>query len=93
MKCTGEWTAEQLAGLSLADITSLDLTAIAIPSDATLNANKNPNCLIYINQDATAPNTWKNVVKINGETELQKVKSVLPTTILSSIPNTPYREP
>ena len=67
MKCTGEWTAEQLAGLSLADITSLDLTAIAIPSDATLNANKNPNCLIYINQDATAPNTWKNVVKINGE--------------------------
>lgn len=67
MKCTGEWTAEQLAGLSLADITSLDLTAIAIPSDATLDANKNPNCLIYISQDATAPNTWKNVVKINGE--------------------------
>lgn len=67
MKCTGEWTAEQLAGLNLADITSLDLTAIAIPSDATLDANKNPNCLIYISQDATAPNTWKNVVKINGE--------------------------
>lgn len=67
MKCTGEWTAEQLAGLSLADITSLDLTAIAIPSDATLDANKNLNCLIYISQDATAPNTWKNVVKINGE--------------------------
>ena len=67
MKCTGEWTAEQLARLNLADITSLDLTAIAIPSDATLDANKNPNCLIYISQDATAPNTWKNVVKINGE--------------------------
>lgn len=67
MKCSGEWTAEQLAGLNLANITSLDLTTIAIPSDATLDANKNPNCLIYISQDATAPNTWKNVVKINGE--------------------------
>lgn len=67
MKCSGEWTAEQLARLNLADITSLDITAIAIPSDATLDANKNPNCLIYISQDATVPNTWKNVVKINRE--------------------------
>lgn len=63
MTLTGAWTAEGLSTIDLSNVTSIDMTGIEIPANATLNANITPNCLIYVKSGATIPTNWKNVIE------------------------------
>lgn len=62
---TGTWTVNDFKRLSLNydDVTSLDMSSIAIPTGVPALQLPNSNALIYVAAGAVVPASWKNVVK------------------------------
>lgn len=65
IKLSGNWKASDFNRLDLSDmtLTSVDMTKITIPQDVANIVPANANLLIYTLENASAPLSWKNVVK------------------------------
>lgn len=61
------WTVETFASLDLSAATSVDLRGITLPENLTAPANRNPNCLFYVNAGETKAGSLPHVVQVNAE--------------------------
>lgn len=61
------WTTETFANLDLSAATSVDLRGITLPENLTAPANRNPNCLFYVNAGETKAGSLPQVVQVNAE--------------------------
>lgn len=98
---TGTWAQTELQDIDLSDesLVSLDMTGITIPDGTSLGTVANPNCLIYVAEDAPLAE-WKNLVrggiaenivltdkKPFGTSKQFRAKSVTLNRTFSAIPN------
>lgn len=60
------WTAQDVEALDWKGATSVDFRQITLPEGLKAPVNRNPNGLVYVNQDQQLPDGFTNVVRVNA---------------------------